>query len=322
MKKRVTIKDIAAVAGCSTNCVSRALMDAPDISAKRKQEIRAIADRLGYILNRGAAALRHGQTKIIGIVVDSFIEPRYFLMVNFFWERLAEQDYTIIVFRFHGTCFEEELAKRMIAVGVQGAIAFSPPTQAAQALLDKNKITTVVLGRDAGGLCHNVVLDDDYGGRLAARYLLGKGARRPVYLGETKELDYSVRRGIGFAAECESAGIKAHVISRDELPMQDYAAYLEAQDREGTLPDAIFCFSDFIACILIREMGRLGIRDIPVVGFDNIQQDIVMPVNLVSVAYDKKQVADLAIDLLLKGIARTGGQAIKMVFSELRISEA
>ena len=320
MKKRVTIKDIAAAAGCSANCVSRALMDAPDISEKRKKEIRGIADQMGYIFNRSAAALRQGQSKIIGIVVDSFIEPRYFVMINFFWDRLAERDYTIIVFRFHGTLFGVDLAKQLIAAGAAGAIAFSPPTKEAQQLLDKNKIASVVLGRDADGLCDNVVLDDRFGGGLAAQHFLDRGLRRPLYLGETRRLDYSVRRGEGFGAECARRGVQARIVSRDDIPGYDYRKYLEDLFRNGDLPDCIFCFSDFIACILIKEMHRLKISGIPVIGFDNIQQEIVMPIPLTSVSYDKRQVADLAVDLLFSKIDKgKGGHVEKKVFSELVI---
>lgn len=316
MKKRVTIKDIAAEAKCSANCVSRALMDAPDISQKRKDEIRKIADRMGYIVNRSAAALR-GRSNVVAIMVDSFIEPRYFVMINFFWERFSKEGYTSIVFRFDGIQFDVDLAEQLISAGVTGAIAFSPPTVQAQTLLDKNKIPVVVIGRDAGGRCDNVLLDDALGGKLAANHFLSRGFGKPMYLGETCALDYSVRRGQGFLEEFQAHGMSANVVSRDEIENGDFTAFLEGLCRADDLPDCIFCFSDFIAYMAIRELHRLG-KSVPVIGFDNIQKDIVMPIALTSISYDKRAVANVAIDLLYDAIQKQREKRT-VVFSDLQL---
>lgn len=48
MPAKVTLKDIAAAAGVATMTVSRALRDSPKISAARRAEIKALAERMGY----------------------------------------------------------------------------------------------------------------------------------------------------------------------------------------------------------------------------------------------------------------------------------
>ena len=70
MQKRVRLVDVAKAVGCSVNSVSRALMDAPDISEKTKKIIRKTAEELGYIPNMAAASLKKGNSKIIGILYD------------------------------------------------------------------------------------------------------------------------------------------------------------------------------------------------------------------------------------------------------------
>jgi len=47
----VTIKDIARVVGVSPSTVSRALSDSPLISEKTKQNVKEVAQRLGYERN-------------------------------------------------------------------------------------------------------------------------------------------------------------------------------------------------------------------------------------------------------------------------------
>jgi LacI family transcriptional regulator len=48
MSAKVTLKDIASAAGVATMTVSRALRDSPKISAARRVEIKALAERMGY----------------------------------------------------------------------------------------------------------------------------------------------------------------------------------------------------------------------------------------------------------------------------------
>ena len=66
--KRVTLVDISKKTGYSVNCVSRALMDASDISASTKAKIKEVANELGYVQNLAAASLKNGNSKIIGIL--------------------------------------------------------------------------------------------------------------------------------------------------------------------------------------------------------------------------------------------------------------
>ena len=56
---RVTLKDIAKEVGLSAAAVSLALKDHPSISKARREEIHAVAERMGYRPNAMAAALAH-----------------------------------------------------------------------------------------------------------------------------------------------------------------------------------------------------------------------------------------------------------------------
>lgn len=318
MKNRVTIKDIAVAANCSINCVSRALMDASDISERRKAEIRALADRMGYVFNRNAAALRHGRSKVIGVVLDSFLNPYYSVMINYLWDRLNRSDYTVIVFRHHGAAFETDLAKQIISANAGGVIAFSPPAPAAQELLDRDRIAVVVIGRDADGLCANIVLDDYLGGKMAAEHFMRVKVRAPMYLGETRLIDYSVERGRGFGDAFSKNGVEARIVSRDDVEDGDFTKYIESLYQKNDLPDSIFCFNDFVAYEMIKVLHRLRVTGIDVIGYDDIQREIVMPIAINTIGYDKRNVAERAIDLLFASIGKEkSGPQEKVVVSEL-----
>ena len=124
MNKRITIKDIAKISGCSANCVSRALMDASDISEKTKDKIRRIADEIGYVYNRNAASLRSGKSRTVGILFDNLLNPFYYIMTNYIWEYLHGEGYTIITFKNDFAVFDEEIVRQILSNNVDGLLSF------------------------------------------------------------------------------------------------------------------------------------------------------------------------------------------------------
>lgn len=68
-RERPTLKTIARLLGLAVPTVSRALSDAPDIGAKTKVRVRAIADELGYRPNRAGLRLRTGKTNVITLIL-------------------------------------------------------------------------------------------------------------------------------------------------------------------------------------------------------------------------------------------------------------
>lgn len=68
-QRRPTLKTIAELSGLAMTTVSRALSDAPDISAETKRLVRKIADDVGYVPDRAGVRLRTGRTNVIALIV-------------------------------------------------------------------------------------------------------------------------------------------------------------------------------------------------------------------------------------------------------------
>lgn len=72
--KRISLKDVAREAGISTSAVSFILNGRAEemrISKDLEKRVQAIASKLGYVPNQVAVSLRTGQSKMIGLVVES-----------------------------------------------------------------------------------------------------------------------------------------------------------------------------------------------------------------------------------------------------------
>ena len=71
----VTIKDIAREVGVSPSTVSRALSDSPLISETTRQNVKEVAQRLGYERNELARGLVKGSSGAVGLVVPDITNP-------------------------------------------------------------------------------------------------------------------------------------------------------------------------------------------------------------------------------------------------------
>lgn len=321
MTKRVTIKDIAKISGYSVNCVSRALMGAQDISATTKQKIKQIADELGYVRNGSAAALRHGKSKTVAVLFDSLLNPFYYIMTNYLWDILLQEGYSIITFKSDIYLFEESMAKRMVSVNVDGVLSFLQPTDGALDVLNSSNTPLVVIGRKTYGACDSIVLNNYKGGFVAAENLIRRGYKRPLYLGESKELECSEQRCKGFLDAFSNVGITANAQFLTSSIPYKWAAYIKTLYENNSLPDSIFCFCDYIAYEVLSAINQCNVFGIAIIGFDNIQHEVYMPGTLTTISYDKRRIAVTAVQALLDKISGiTTGRYKETLIDDLTVS--
>ncbi len=298
MKKRVTIKDIAQKSGFSVNCISRALMDAPDISQKTKERVRELAAEMGYIPNSAATTLRRGSSKTIGIVYDSLLNPFYSIMTNYLWDELSRYGYSFVTLIADNPFFDDSMAKRALSGSVDGILSFLEPTKESLDVCNKHSVPVVVMGRKTDFDVECVLLDDVGGGRAAANYLYEKGYRKPMYMGESTSLVCSKERAQGFVERFAELGIEAKTRFNMEFSATAYKDFVDELVANEQRPDCVFLFNDFFALEVLTCLSANKLS-IAVVGFDDIQNEIAMNGRISSVGYSKRGFARLAVDKLM-----------------------
>ncbi len=77
MKKRITIRDVAAAAGVSHQTVSRVLNDRPDVAKETRQHVLQVITELDYQPSAIARSLTQRRTLTLGVVTAglSYIGP-------------------------------------------------------------------------------------------------------------------------------------------------------------------------------------------------------------------------------------------------------
>ncbi len=304
--KNIRLCDIADELGVTVNTVSKAIRGAGGISERCRKEILQVADRMGYVPNRVATSLRYGQSKMVAIVFDTLVNPYYMIMTDLLFNRLNRFGYDVIIFAGIYNKIRTEDLSNILGRQVDGIITFIEPQPKVLEVLKKNRIETVLLGRQNKELEVDSVSTDDFrGGYLVGEYIMKKQRKNVSYLGTSRSVECSQRRLNGLVQ-----GLAAHGYTYQA----DHTVYMEEDYIEPLVDelveknsDAIFCFNDIMALRCISCLHKKGIRvpeDILVVGYDNIHAEYPVPTSFVTVASDKKKIVDAAVDLLLEKIAR------------------
>ena len=93
----VTLKDIADELNISTNAVSRALRNMPDISQETTSLVHQTAERLGYRKNIAASCLKTSKSMMFGIVVPDICNPVFSYMYKGIEKICSQTNYSLML---------------------------------------------------------------------------------------------------------------------------------------------------------------------------------------------------------------------------------
>lgn len=309
MRKRVTLKEIAAATGFTANTVSKALRGSPDISGPTRARIREAADRMGYVANNMAGALRSGFTNTIALVVPDISNPFFSIVAKEVDEAAQRSGHAVIILNTEEDADREERVIRVaLSKNVDGMLIF--PTQhdtGGLKLLKNAGVPFVLMGRRFDDFrADSIVFDDRRGGYLATDYLLKKGKRRVLLVNAPLHIYGARERLAGYAQALDE-----HGIDPDGQPRLNLDGSLRhARERltqavcAGLEMDAVFAFSDMLALECLCALQDLGLsEDVEVVGFDDILSTLMLPIPLTTVHTETGALARGAFELLLRRIA-------------------
>ncbi len=211
MRSVKTLKDIAALAGCSVMSVSLALRGSPRVAEARRREIVRIAERHGYrpnplvsawVAERGRRRKQAGVTLGLLTKFDDPLRggprrPRYYsLLLAGMAERAEELGFRLEEFavRAAGAPGEERFTRILRARGIRGLVLFpgggiDPEFPA----LDWAHFAVVAAGLSTTRLpVHRIASDYAFGMERCLEELERRGYRRPG-LAMTASLDPQVR---------------------------------------------------------------------------------------------------------------------------------
>ena len=308
--QRITLREVAQETGFSVNTISKALRDAPDLSVQTKRLIQDTAKRLGYVANNMASALRSGHSNVLALIISDISNPFFGILCKEIEQQAARHGFTVIVFNTEEDPDKESRAIRTaLSQSVDGFLLVpSRNGEETLRLLQAYGKPCVLIGRYFPDHPADAVLfDDEQGGYLAGKHLLQCGCRNLLMVNAPQNTS-AENRAKGFAkAMTEVSGANSRLVTV-ESPLGGLTDILKNAYGEAPF-DGIFAYSDLFAMEAACVLDELGIAadSVKLVGFDDIQSRLALPLPLTSVSAGKAAFGEALVSLLMRRICGDTG---------------
>lgn len=318
---RLTIRQIADLAGVSIATVSRVLNGRNDVSPETRELVTRVIRENGYTANRSARGLSAGRTGLVGVLVP-LIYPAYFSSILAgAVEAMEEQDLRVVLSPTgHEHDREVSLIERLMHGLTDGALIVNPEESSAE------------LERLVDGGYHFVVVDPIMplaeripsvsaahasGAHQAMRHLLELGHRRIAAITGPSGWVASEDRRRGYHSALASAGILPDPALEVEGNFEIPGGRSAAQRLLGLAepPTAIFAFNDNLAIGAIQAARERGLRvpeDLSIVGFDDVEHATIVSPNLTTIRQPLAEMGRTAVNLLLRLVERQRFETLRV----------
>ena len=285
MSKRVTVRDIAKVAGVSVASVSNVLNGVDKVSEETRERIIQVMLDLDYHPNLVARSLSKRKSDMIGLLLPITDEgpsstslllrdnPFYGELLSGVEAKASEYGYDVLI---KGIRSGESCRDWILKRNLDGAIFLGNYSEVlSEEMQGLGKRLVLVDCYDEGTQIHSTIgIDDENGGYLAAKHLLENGHRKIALVASNVNLDGPIRRRyLGFKKAMEEFGITQtdDLILLDELSFDGgYRIGKKLLKRNDIT--AVFAVGDVMAFGILKAMYEVGKQipeDLSIVGFDN-----------------------------------------------------
>ncbi len=315
---KVTIKDIARVAGVSVSTVSLVLSSRGYVSGRTREKVEKVIADHDYHPHQSARHLASGRTGNIGFIISD----AHLSSTEFFYSRVLlgaefearKKDYYILLTTV-GDSFQpvSDTPRFLKGRDVDAVIvAGSVPGKLVE-YLHRVSIPFVLVDHKHPSLNTNLVLIENFEGALqAVRHLIKQGYSQIAFVGGSFHHPSIQERFQGYRSALDEAGLarqngdtaRHHLLEEEtssQIGFQGICTFLD----KGVKFDAVVCANDTTAIGCLQALHERNIdvpQSVAVVGFDDI-------------VYAAKTIPDLTTVHVPK--MEMGIQAVRLVFDLL-----
>jgi len=306
----VRLRDVAAAAGVSVKTVSNVVHGHVNVAPPTRARVQAAIDELNYRPNLSARTLRQGRSGVIALAVPELNVSYFAELAGHVVDAAYEHGLTVLVDQTDGRLDRERLVMGGFPGHLIDGLILSPVAVGrAEIASCSNETPLVLLGEKLGpGPADHVAIDNVAAARVATDHLLDLGRRRVAAIGAQPHppdaSGVARLRCTGYVAALRARGQAVDerlVASVPNFRRSDGANAMAALLDAGAAPDAVFCFTDALALGALRTLADRGVSvpdDVAVIGLDDIEDGRYSIPTLSTVAPDKAQIAQLAVQLL------------------------
>jgi DNA-binding LacI/PurR family transcriptional regulator len=264
-----TIKDISRASGFGVGTVSRVLNGSPQVRSETRERVLQVARQLRYKPNKLAKMLVTGRysQSVIGIILP-LLTHRYSLEVmGGIYSRLNELGYSLLIFNAGNN--REVMFENIRTSHFSGLLALKDPLNENEKQILRDHYSHFIYLDYHEEDENSIFFDNHKGGGLAASYLVKRGCRNIVFIGDQTRSQQRCERLQGFIDGLDAYG----VTPREEkfIPIDENESYQVTKNLiETGKTDGIFFYSDDLAVGGLRAK-REREKDICIIGYDDIE---------------------------------------------------
>src|SRR4051812_47308420 len=323
-RSRVTIREVAGLAGVSVATVSRVMNGRDDVSPETREMVLRVVREHGYTTSRAARGLSAGRTGLIGATVP-LVHPAYFsFILSGAAEAAYERDMRLLLCPTqHEHDREVSLLERMMHGTTDGGLLILPQESADELetlYLQGYRFIVVDPMLPLNERIPSVSAAHSAGADIAVKPLLEVGHRRIAAITGPRGWIATEERLRGYHAALAAAGILAEpeLVAESNFEIEHGLRAARRLLDLHEAPTAIFAFNDNIAIGALQAARERGIRvpeQLSVVGFDDVEAAEIVTPPLTTIRQPLAEMGRMAVSLLERLIE---GQRIEALHVELR----
>lgn len=306
--KKLTIVDIAKMAGVGTTTVSR-YFNGGNLKKETRERIKEIVDKYNYTPNTFAKALKSTDSKIIGVIVPclhSYISGN---TLKYLDKELKINNYETLIMNAN---FDEnkqlEYIKKLARMNVDGIILLpTTMSKAYESTIKSIDVPVVMLGQE-GEYTYSVEYNDFNAARDLTNYVLASGHKKIAYLGVGEDdIAVGYYRKLGVLRALEKYNLEPENILITNFGMEEGYEIVKENIEKLKEDSCLICATDNLAYGAIKALEEEGLNvgeDYSVAAFGDYTSSALLKSPLTTIKFDLKDAAKQTVEMLLNVIKK------------------
>ena len=324
--KKLTIVDIAKMAGVGTTTVSR-YFNGGNLKNETRERIKEIVDKYNYTPNTFAKALKSTDSKIIGVIVPclhSYISGN---TLKYLDKELKENNYETLIMNAN---FDEnkqlEYIKKLARMNVDGIILLpTTMSKAYESTIKSIDVPVVMLGQE-GEYTYSVEYNDFNAARDLTNYVLSSGHKKVAYLGVSEDdIAVGYYRKLGVLRALEKYNLEPENILITNFGMEEGYEIVKENIEKLKEDSCLICATDNLAYGAIKALEEEGLNvgaDYSVAAFGDYTSSALLKSPLTTIKFDLKDAAKQTVEMLLNVIKKEETAMKLLIGYELKIRDS
>lgn len=306
--QRITLNDIAELAGVTKMTVSRYLRTPEKVKPETAERIASVIAEVGFEPDPDNPAMSSVSVPRIGVLIPSFHNQIFADLLAGIESVTAAHGYQTLVVNYdYDRQREEEQIAAVLAFNVKGLLLTeSVHTLRAEKYLNAAKIPVAeVMGLSDNPGRINVGFDNVKAGFDMTNMLLASGKQHIIYFGSMSDVR-DEQRYAGYCDAMNRAGLAVGRIAPNKVSSVSIGTGMMTLARQMYASmDGILCTNDDLAVGVLQECMASGIaipQEMAIAGFHGLEIGQVVSPRLASVLTPRAEMGKVATEILIKKI--------------------